>query len=554
MTRTRAKAPARVPARKAPAEPLEPLDIDAEIRRLLALNAKALAKRQESSRESVVKYLHDPAGFARDCINWDAVPGSKDEGHGEGAKGLADYQAEILELLDEKQRVAVRGPRGLGKSCIGSITVLWFALTREAAGIDWKIVTTAGAWQQLKNYFWPEVHKWAGLIRWDIVRDGRPPKSDELMRQALRLPHGLALAAAPTDSAKIEGAHASAILIMFDEAKLIPATTWDAIEGALSGGGEALALALSTPGDPQGRFYDIHSRREGLEDWTARHVTLDEAVAAGQISRKWADQRIKQYGLTSQFVQCHVLGEFHSADDDAVIPLAWIEEAVARWHAWADEGKPDLPGPHSVGCDIAGSGSDMTVLAIRRGPVLTELRKFGKADTMATTGRIKGLLDSDAEMTAVVDSDGIGKGVYDRLREQKAKAEPFTAAKTAGQRRDVSGEYRFSDWRSWAWFRLRELLDPRSDPDICLPDDDLLIGDLCAPKYKIESGARIKVESKVDIRKRLGRSTDDGDAAVMGYSSEGTTWLDAYGVTRCECGKAYMARLGKCPACGEVAA
>ena len=116
MTRTRAKAPARVPARKAPAEPLEPLDIDAEIRRLLALNAKALAKRQESSRESVVKYLHDPAGFARDCINWDAVPGSKDEGHGEGAKGLADYQAEILELLDEKQRVAVRGPRGLGKA------------------------------------------------------------------------------------------------------------------------------------------------------------------------------------------------------------------------------------------------------------------------------------------------------------------------------------------------------------------------------------------------------------------------------------------------------
>lgn len=529
----------------------DPSAIEAEIRRLLSLNAAALAKRQQATRESVVRYLHDPAGFARDCINWDAVPRSKDEGAGAGARGLADYQADVLTALDHDHRVAVRGPRGLGKSCIGSIAVLWFSLTREAAGIDWKIVTTAGAWQQLKNYFWPEVHKWAGLIRWDIVRDGKPPKADELMRQALRLPHGLALAAAPTDSAKIEGAHASAILIMFDEAKLIPATTWDAIEGALSGGGEALALALSTPGDPQGRFYDIHSRRKGLEDWTARHVTLDEAVAAGQISRAWADQRILQYGMTSQFVQCHVLGEFHAADDDAVIPLAWIEAAVTRWREWDDDGRPDLPGPRACGVDVAGSGSDLTVIAIRRGPVLTELRRFAKADTMATAGRVKGLLDADPEMTAVVDAIGIGAGVVDRLREQKARVEAFTASKGAGARRDASGEFRFSDWRSYSLWKMREALDPSKSPVICLPDDDLLIGDLCSPKWRVESGARIRAESKDDLRKRLGRSTDDGDSCVMSYSLDGATWLDAYGVTRCaECERAYAKRHDKCPHCG----
>ena len=524
--------------------------IEAELRRLLRLNADAISKRQAASRETVVRYLHDPAGFARDCIRWDAVPRSRDEGAGTGARGLAGYQAEILTLLDGKSRVAVRGPRGLGKSAIGSITVLWFALTREAAGIDWKIVTTAGAWQQLKNYFWPEVHKWAGLVRWDVVRDGRPPRSDELMRQALRLPHGLALAAAPTDSAKIEGAHASAILIMFDEAKLIPAGTWDAIEGAMSGGGEALALALSTPGDPQGRFWDIHSRRKGLEDWTARHVTLDEAVAAGQISRAWADQRIRQYGMTSQFVQCHVLGEFHAADDDAVIPLAWIEDAVARWHAWADEGRPDLPGPHAVGVDVAGSGADMTVLALRKGPVLTELRRFAKQDTMGTTGRVKGILDADPECTAVVDAIGIGAGVVDRLREQKCRTEAFTASRTAGNRRDASREFRFSDMRSFAWWKMREALDPSKSPVICLPDDDQLTGDLCAPKWKVESGARIKVESKDDIRKRIGRSTDDGDAVIQAWVLDGATWLDAYNVVRCdECDRAFMARETACPHC-----
>ena len=39
----------------------------------------------------------------------------------------------------------------------------------------------------------------------------------------------------------------------------------------------------------------------------------------------------------------------------------------------------------------------------------------------------------------------------------------------------------------------------------------MLLGDLSAPKWKVLSGGKIQVESKDDIRKRLGRSTDDGE-------------------------------------------
>ena len=58
-------------------------------------------------------------------------------------------------------------------------------------------------------------------------------------------------------------------------------------------------------------------------------------------------------------------------------------------------GRPDLPGPHTVGVDVARTGEDKTVFAIRRGPVLTELRRSAKEDTMQTTGRVKGHLDAD---------------------------------------------------------------------------------------------------------------------------------------------------------------
>ena len=274
---------------------------------------------------------------------------------------------------------------------------------------------------------WPEIHKWSGRVRWDRVRD-TPFSRAELLNLNLHLAHGAATAAACSNPALIEGAHADRLLFIYDESKAIPAGTFDACEGAFSGTGEALALALSTPGDPSGRFYDIHARRAGYEDWHARHVTLAEAIASGRISEDWADQRRRQWGEESAVYANRVLGDFHAGDEDTVVPLRWVEAANERWAVWAEAGRPDLPGPHVDGVDVARSGEDKTVIAIRRGPVVTELRRSVKEDTMQTTGRVSGHLSSDPDATAVVDVIGIGAGVLDRLRELGHRAEAFNAS------------------------------------------------------------------------------------------------------------------------------
>jgi hypothetical protein len=49
-------------------------------------------------------YRDDPAGFARDCIEWSA-----DE-------GLADYQAEVPDALVAYRRVSVRAPHAFRPS------------------------------------------------------------------------------------------------------------------------------------------------------------------------------------------------------------------------------------------------------------------------------------------------------------------------------------------------------------------------------------------------------------------------------------------------------
>jgi hypothetical protein len=93
-------------------------------------------------------------------------------------------------------------------------------------------------------------------------------------------------------------------------------------------------------------------------------------------------------------------------------------------------------------------------------------------------------------------------------------------ASERSEARDRTGELGFTNRRSEGWWTLREWLDPAYGEWLALPPDDRLTGDLTAPHYRLMSGGKVQVESKDDIRKRLGRSTDDGDAVMMALAAQ----------------------------------
>lgn len=462
-------------------------------------------------------YFDNPVAFAHDCIAW--KPGQK----------LTEYQDEILASITQG-RFSVRGPHGLGKTALAAIAIHWFSLTRD--GLDWKCPTTASAWRQLQKYLWPEVHKWSRLLRWEKI--GRKPYDLrlELQSLSLKLNTGESFAVASDVPEMIEGAHADHIFYIFDESKSIPIATWDAAEGAFSGAGKdttstAYALAISTPGEPAGRFYEIHQRKPGLEDWKTRHVTLSEAVVAGRISKEWAAQRKKLWGENSAMYQNRVLGEFAVQDEHGIVPLAWIEAANERWFAWRESGHGGKL--IAVGADIAAGGANKTVFA----PILKvgnqtcdfavdELEEFDHKDeketaTMNTAGRLWAKIGGEAK--AVVDADGVGVGVSHRLKEQGRKVIAFHGGEKTS-RVDRTGELRFKNKMSAAWYGVRELLSPDSQTKWALPPHDGLTQDLTTRHYAIKSDGVIEVESKDKMRDRLQiestYSPDYGDAVAMG--------------------------------------
>jgi hypothetical protein len=135
---------------------------------------------------------------------------------------------------------------------------------------------------------------------------------------------------------------------------------------------------------------------------------------------------------------------------------------------------------------------------------------------MEVEGKMAGIMQGNPSAFAMIDIIGIGAGVYDRAREDpdiSNRVIPFNAGLPT-KRRDRTNELGFVNLRSLGWWTLRELLQ---DDAIDLPPDDLLIGDLTAPKWKVQSGGKVQIEPKEDIKKRLGRSTNDGDAVMQAF-------------------------------------
>lgn len=471
------------------------------------------------------QYRYDPVAFVHDCV--DGIEPTP-------------YQDEIGANVVKYKRESVRGPHVIGKTCIASLLVHWYSLTRD--GEDWKIITTASVWRQLSKYLWPEIHKWARKLKWDKI--GREPYDNrlELQMLSLKLNTGEAFAVASDNHEHIEGAHADHIFYIFDEGKAIPNKTWEAAEGALSGTGEAFALAISTPGDPFGVFYDIHSRKRGYEEWHAYHVTKDDAVNSGRMSKEWADAKARLWGTESSIYKNRVDGEFCSSDEQGISPLAWIEAANERWWQWVENGRKGAAAVLSS--DIAAGGTNKTVMTDLFESCETchlaysEFDEFDHKEekryaTARTTSRLMERMNLKRHKRGIiVDAVGIGDGVASNLS-QKFGTEKVVAFKGGtpaikneyGKKekiQDGTGTFVFNNLNSLAWYMLHERLNPDSPIKIALPPKDKLTGDLVNRRYEKRSDGVIAVESKEDMIKRVKAETDeaitspdDGDTAAM---------------------------------------
>lgn len=202
--------------------------------------------------------------------------------------------------------------------------------------------------------------------------------------------------------------------------------------------------------------------------------------------------------------------------DDAwqLIPTRWVVESQRRW---VERQKAGLGAVNAVGVDVARGGAAKTVLAPRHGTTIAPLIRRDGKDTPDGQS-VVALLVPYGTVPVNIDATGIGSSAYDVARMSGlSHVNAILAANAAYWRDPKLPELRFTNTRAAMMWKVRSLLDPEGGPPesrLALPPDPELLADLTAPRYALRA-AGVQVESKDDIRERIGRSTDAGDAVAL---------------------------------------
>ncbi len=466
--------------------------------------------------EMLPVWINSPVDFCRDVLLFEPD----------------NWQMEALEHIRDNPRVAVKSGQGVGKTGVEACTLIWFLLCFPYA----RIVATAPTKQQLNDVLWSEVAKWMNnspllsmLLKWTktyIYMIGYEKRWFAVARTA-------------TKPENMQGFHEDNMLFIVDEASGVADPIMEAIRGTLSGDNNKL-LMMGNPTKVTGAFHDAFTIDRA--QWVCMTVSSRESSRTNKDNITSLDRK---YGRNSNVVRVRVDGEFPEQDDDVFINISWLEQSIntqinddtlkALGEYVDDQGnrihRPEKIWRVDIGCDVARFGDDKTVIGYRINEVVRIYKKYNGQDTTWTSGavaelfkEIRGKYQYRGPVPVKVDDGGVGGGVVDQLR-SFLRTDPalFSGMHifpvNFGQ--PIKHKH-YADTTTFMMAVVRDLIAPfdadgnnRDIPEVVLPNDDDLVGQLSCRKYGFTSNGKQKVESKKEMKDRGLTSPDEADCLLL---------------------------------------
>lgn len=375
---------------------------------------------------------------------------------------------------------------GTGKTSSLAWLILWVGLFFD----DAKLPATAPVSDQLRKLLIPEVGKWKNKMY---------PKFRghvEVMTDDVKFKNGnwcFARTARKENTEAIAGVHASFVLYIADEASGIDQAVFDTIEGGLTGG-KYLFVMTSNPTRNTGTFYDSHNKKR------SHYQTLHfDSTKSSNVDTAWVNRMREKYGEESDVYRVRVLGEFPKSNASGLFGLDVLERAMDR--------VGDKTGAKIFGVDVARFGDDSSMLSQRHGLQVLPFQERTKLSTIEVSNWIMNEHTKAKADGCVVDTIGVGAGVFDQLQNRGV----YVTDGNFGMKADDPETY--MNKRAECYFRLKESLDR----GLALPRDDGLVEELLSINYSFTETGKIKIQPKDQIKEELGRSPDKADALALTF-------------------------------------
>jgi len=453
----------------------------------------------------------DPLAFVLLTYPW-GEPGTPLEHF----KGPRKWQRDVLGTLrdhikDNQGKVdydtfrkAVASGRGIGKSALVSWLVHWMLSTR----IGSTTIVSANSEAQLRSVTWAEITKWLAMSlnsHWFEIAATRimPAKwITELVERDLKKGTRYWAVEGRLWSEENPDAYAGVhnwdgVMLIFDEASGIPDSIWSVSDGFFTENTpHRFHVAFSNPRRNTGYFYETFNSKRSF--WRTSNIDAREVEGT---DKNLYQRIIDEYGADSYQANVEVYGQFPSEGDDQFIPVNLVDDAMKR------PKHKDETAPITIGVDPARFGSDATVIAVRQGRDLIDIKRLRGADTMEVVGHVIEAIEEYKPALTVVDEGGLGAGVVDRLKEQRYKVRGVNFGNKAQK------QLMYGNKRAEMWGAMREWLKTAS-----VPNDRFLKSDLIGPKTKPDSKGTLFLESKKDMKARGLASPDAADAIAVTFA------------------------------------
>ena len=434
----------------------------------------------------------------------------------ENFTGPRKWQREVLTTLRDhiKQnngkidydtfRNAVASGRGIGKSALVSWLVHWMLSTR----IGSTTIVSANSEAQLRSVTWAEITKWLAMAinsHWFEIAATRimPAKwITELVERDLKKGTRYWAVEGRLWSEENPDAYAGVhnwdgVMLIFDEASGIPDSIWSVSDGFFTENTpHRFHIAFSNPRRNTGYFYEAFNSKRAF--WRTNNIDARDVEGT---DKNLYQRIIDEYGADSYQANVEVYGQFPSEGDDQFIPVNLIDDAMKRPR------QKDETAPIVIGVDPARFGSDATVIAVRQGRDIIDIKRLRGADTMEVVGHVIDAIEEYKPALTVIDEGGLGAGVVDRLKEQRYKIRGVNFGSKA------KNQIMWGNKRAEMWGAMRDWLKTGS-----VPADRFLKSDMIGPKTKPDSKGTLFLESKKDMRSRGLASPDAADAIAVTFA------------------------------------
>lgn len=296
----------------------------------------------------------------------------------------------------------------------------------------------------------------------------------------------------------IRGLHFDGVVV--DEVASIKLEVWEQIiyPTLIDKGRKGWAIFIGTPAG-HNLFYSLwlRSQDENEKEWGGRKYNVFQTDAIEPKDIEDAQKHMSKNSFEQEFM-CNF-------DVEAVNQLIGaLDTNMALARNYSDKEVADYP--LVLGVDVARFGNDSTVLYPRRGLKAYKPKIIRGESNMAIASLVANFINTYDCQYVFIDG-GQGGGVIDRLHQLGF----FQVVEIPFGGKAINDKL-FKNRRAEMYHNAKQWLAKGQ------LQDDQTAEELTNPTYTYDAVGRLQLESKEDIKKRLGHSPDNADAFVLTFA------------------------------------